>query len=330
MRTLAPAVAALSVSIAAACSRPVVVKQDPAVSSQARMAAAAQLVRAGCLDCLIGAYQGYKALAAEAGSAPDIAAEATAAAARAAALIAARERELGIADAGSLAEARALAASLAPSSTASIPATSSPSPSSVAPLFDIIETLGARGSAGNSPLVSDEQLNAIAAANRNRAAWTDLLRASADDNELTAYLFLAFNCTYNTPPTNDAADRLLDALPVWKDTPLVRFRLAMCLGFRMPALDALLQDDSRFVEISYYKGLQAVIEGDLDEADAQLERAYMWRPRWASVANSRGNVLMTAEDFERAADLYDRALVVAPGHPEAMLGKIRALATGAR
>ena len=120
--------------------------------------------------------------------------------------------------------------------------TSSTSPASLAPLFDIIETLGARGSAGNSPLVSDGQLNAIATANRNRTAWTELLRAQADDNELTAYLSLAFNCTYNTPPTNEAADGLLDALPAWKDTPLVRFRLATCLGFRMPALDALLQE----------------------------------------------------------------------------------------
>ena len=61
-------------------------------------------------------------------------------------------------------------------------------------------------------------------------AWTELLRAEADDNELTAYLSLAFNCTYNTPRTNEAADRLLDALPAWKDTPLVRFRLATCVG----------------------------------------------------------------------------------------------------
>ena len=98
----------------------------------------------------------------------------------------------------------------------------------------------------------------------------------------------------------------------------------------MPALDALLEENPRFVEISYYKGLQAVIAGDLDEADAQLERAYTWRPRWASVANSRGNVLMTAEDFERAADFYDRALALVPDHPEALLGKVRALTFAGR
>jgi len=312
------AVAVVAVGMMAACSRPVVLNQDPAVPRQARMAAAAQLVRAGCLDCLIEAYHAYEAMVNDPGIAPGIGDAATAAAARAAALVAVRERELGIADSGALVEARALAASLPALTT------------SLTPLFDIIETLGARGAAGNSPVASDGQIKAIATANRNRAAWTELLRAQADDNELTAYLSLAFNCTYNTPPTSDAADRLLDALPNWKDTPLVRFRLATCVGFRMPALEALLQENPRFVEVSYYSGLQAVIEGDLDEADAQLERAYTWRPRWASVANSRGNVLMTAEDFERAADLYDRAVALVPDYPEALLGKIRALTFAGR
>jgi len=319
MRRLAPAVAALAavaaVGMAAACSRPVVLNQDPRASPQARMADAAQLVRAGCLDCLVDAYHAYKTVTSEPGAAPAIAEDATAAAVRAAALIAIRERELGITDSGTLAEALSLAGS----------ASRSTAFESLASLVDIIETLGARGAAGNSPVASDQQMAAIATANRNRTAWTERLRAEADGNELAAYLSLAFNCTYNTPRTNEAADALLDALPAWKDTPLVRFRLATCVGFRMPALESLLDENPRFVEVSYYKGLQAVIAGDLDEADAQLDRAYTWRPRWASVAISRGNVLMTAEDFERAGEFYDRALVVAPDHPEALLGKVRAL-----
>jgi tetratricopeptide (TPR) repeat protein len=319
MRRLAPAVAAVvAVGMVASCGRPVVLNQAPGASPQARMAAAAQLVRAGCLDCLVDAYHAYEALAGDPGIVPSAAEDATAAALRAAALVAIRERELGIADSGALAQARLLAASpflLSKASTAT---------------FEIIETLGARGGAGNGPVASDRQLNAIATANRNRTAWTELLRARADDNELTAYLSLAFNCTYNTPRTNDAADGLLDALPTWKDTPLVRFRLATCVGFRMPALEALLDENPRFLEVSYYRGLQAVIAGDLDEADAQLGRAHTWRPRWAPVAVSRGNVLMTAEDFERAADFYDRAVALVPDHPEALLGKIRALTFAGR
>ena len=70
MRRLAPAVAAVAVGIAAACSRPVVVKQDPAASRQARMAAAAQLVRAGCLDCLVEAYHAYEAMRNDPGHRP--------------------------------------------------------------------------------------------------------------------------------------------------------------------------------------------------------------------------------------------------------------------
>ena len=87
-------------------------------------------------------------------------------------------------------------------------------------------------------------------------------------------------------------------------------------------MNELLNADPRFVEVAYYKGLDAIIQGDLDEADAQFERAYNWRPRWASLANTRGNVFMTAEDFEQAAEFYGRALDLVPDHVQALLGKV--------
>ena len=80
-----------------------------------------------------------------------------------------------------------------------------------------------------------------------------------------------------------------------------------------------------FSRSAYYMGLEAVIQGDLDEAESQFERAFSWRPRWARVANTLGTVFMTAEDFERAAGFYDRALEVVPDYAEALLGKVRAL-----
>jgi tetratricopeptide (TPR) repeat protein len=275
------------------------------------MAAAARLVRAGCLDCLIEALHEYQALR----DVPAVATEATAGAARTAALVAIRERELGLEESGALAQARTIAAS---------------SPelfSSLSLLFEVGDTLAGRGA--GSQVTSDAQMLAAAPAFRNRVAWTESLRVRANENELTAYLWVAFNCTYNSP-TNEVIDTLTDVMPAWRDTSLIRFRFATCTALRTAALQELLDGDSRFFEITYYMGLQAMIRGDLDEADAQFERAYSWRPRWARVANTLGTVSMTAEDFERAADFYDRALDVVPDYAEALLGKARALTFSGR
>src|SRR5215217_2617567 len=73
----------------------------------ARIAAAAALVRAGCLDCLTAAYREYDALR----GLPAAADAATAGVVRAAALVALREKELGMRDDGYLERAWDAAAS---------------------------------------------------------------------------------------------------------------------------------------------------------------------------------------------------------------------------
>jgi tetratricopeptide (TPR) repeat protein len=300
-------------SLLVACAGRTTPVVDPSLLSfsptpSERMLEAAALVRAGCLDCLVAAYQAYTALR----TVSDVGGEATAAAVRAAALIALRERELGIVDSGTLIDARAL--------TDLTPALSS----AVAPLLEVIETLGARGPAGSGPISSDAQLQAIGTASRNRQSWTTLLQDRADEDELTAYLWVAFNCSYNNPTTDEGA-ALADAVPAWKDSALIRFRLASCTTLQIPALEALRADDPRFAEIGYYSGLQALILGELEAAELQLAGANDWRPRWPAVTSLRAGAFMTVEDFERAADLYGRTLELVPDHVEAMLGRLRAL-----
>ena len=298
----------------AACGRPIRgVRPDVEALARAQktLAAAPALVRAGCLDCLVDAVREYDAVR----NVPALAAEATAGAARTAALVALRERELGIEASGALGQSRAWAD------------TSPALSESMALLFDVSDTLLERGDGG--PVRSDAEMAAAARAARNRAAWTESLRARADENELTSYLWIAFNCAYNSP-TNAEVERLLDAVPTLRDTPLIRYRIATCTALKIPELTDLFDANPRFLEIAYYKGLDGIIQGDLDEADAQFARAYAWRPRWASLANTRGNVFMTAEDFEQASAFYDQALDVSPAHVQALLGKVRALTFAGR
>jgi tetratricopeptide (TPR) repeat protein len=278
-----------------------------------RMLQASDLVRAGCLDCLIEAYRVYADLS----SVPGFGNDATERAARAAVLIAVRERELGIVDSGWLAEARRLAKA-APAVAASM-----------APLFDIAETLGGRGPLASGPSAADAQLKAAERASLSGEAWTALLDERADNDELAAYLWVAFNCTYNTQRAAEA-EGVANALPSWKDTPLLQFRLASCTSLRFPALERLFADDPRFVEVAYYSGLQALILGELDAAEGHLARASAWRSQWPAVTSLRAGAFMTAEDFERAADLFGQTLELVPDDVEAMIGRLRSLVYAGR
>src|SRR5689334_23120601 len=102
-----PALVAAGASMFAACGPPRVASPNAAAFAAQRLTSAASLVRAGCLDCLIDAFHQYDALR----TVPSASGVATAAAARTAALIAVRERELGTEDTGTLTRARELATS---------------------------------------------------------------------------------------------------------------------------------------------------------------------------------------------------------------------------
>src|SRR5437867_1825573 len=95
-QTMRCAAGVLALAVAAsACSPkapPVIVMPAPTPSQ--RLASADALVRAGCLDCLISAYGEYELLR----MVPSATDTATAGAVRSAALIAVREREMGLAD----------------------------------------------------------------------------------------------------------------------------------------------------------------------------------------------------------------------------------------
>jgi tetratricopeptide (TPR) repeat protein len=270
------------------------------------LAGADALVRAGCFDCLLAAYREYDELR----RTPSAEEAATAGAVRAAALLAVRERELGTEDSGYLQRAQELAAGRPPLQQA------------IAPLLEIADTLPTRGSARQ--VSDDTDLSRMQAANRNRAAWTEYLHTHADDDALSAYLWLGFNCAY-VPTSQQAMAEWLTPLPGWREAPLVAFKTATCSTFNRASIDRLLQADPRFVELNYFAGLSATFAGRIDEASDHMQRAYAWRPRWPAVTNSLANIFITLEDFDQAVDFFDRTLVVLPAFPDALLGKVRAL-----
>src|SRR6266536_1018115 len=101
--------AVLAIVTACAPKKPAVA---PGPSPVERLAVADALVKAGCFDCLAAALKEYESLRAI----PAVSGVATLGAARSAALLGIRERDLGAEDSGYLKRAQELSAALGPAS----------------------------------------------------------------------------------------------------------------------------------------------------------------------------------------------------------------------
>jgi tetratricopeptide (TPR) repeat protein len=292
----------LAVGLAAACA-PKKVAVDPASAGRVTLAEADAGLRAGCFDCLVKALVQYESTRAI----PALAGQATTGAVRAAALLALRERELGTTDSGYLERARSLAIG--------DPAMQL----ELAPLAEVIDIYPWRAGAGRSGR-PDSGLTIFT----NREQRVEGLRAVAQRDELSAYVWLAYTCESGVGRTMGNPE-MRAAIGAFVDLPLVKFRLAICPTSGPSALDEVLRSEPRFKEAAFFKGLSATSGRKLDEADARYREAYAWRKTWPAVTLALANVAMTAEEFQAAREFYDETLALAPMFPDALIGKLRAL-----
>jgi tetratricopeptide (TPR) repeat protein len=287
----------------------------PTPTPEARIASADQLVRDGCLDCLIQAFDEYDALRAT----PGVIDVAQDGALTTAILIALRERELGLLDAPFLDRAHELAHRSVAFEAA------------YGPLLEIVESMPSRWIGGQGSPTDDRGLAAIQKAYRNRDAWLNLLRPRAAGDVLSAYLWLAFNCTAPTNGINPGdIPRWVTAAGTWGDAPLLKYRAATCGSYDRVVLADIVDSNPRFVEIDYFLAFTATRNGNLEEAAALLQNAFEWRPRWPAVALQMAGVYLTAEEFDKSHEFYERTLTMAPAFADALLGDVKALTYAGR
>ncbi|HEX4347028.1 MAG TPA: hypothetical protein VHZ73_05615 [Vicinamibacterales bacterium] len=268
-----------------------------------RLARADARVREGCLECLFDAYREFNALQ----SVPGSAELAAAGAVRSAALIALRERELGMIDENYLDRARAAAAS-APSVQANY-----------GPVLDVLDVVASRITGQ-----SDESIRRFQTLNANRAQWLEMLRARADSDPLSAAVWISFSCTNNQNRDARTRDALLAPLTTLKSAPIVEYQLLVCLPADKDLAD--FQDaHGNYHEVDFWIGQRNIAAQLLDEAEQRFESAYKWHPAWPSAMTSLAALLMTAEEFEAALDMSDRVLAIAPNTADAKLNRLRAL-----
>ena len=296
------------VAVGGACARrPAPPPPPPAPTPAQRLASADSLVREGCLECLIDAYGEYDLLRAFSYARE----AATTGAIRAAALVARRQRELGMTDDGYLQRARSLAAG------ATVPAW-------MTTVLDVIDVLPATGGGVMRTPTSDLDLEHQRQLRVNFEAWSNRLREAAALDELGAYAWLSLACGA-TEMRDLTIEQLFEPAAPFRQTPLVALKRATCRRVAPEGLRALVAANARFKEVNYWLGLAALGETKLDDADKRFEEGYAWRPQWPTVTQSIANVAMTAEEFQRALAFYDRTLDIEPHAVDALLGRVRAL-----
>jgi len=285
-----------------------------------RLRSAEGLVAAGCLDCLLDAYRTFDALRVD----RHVGMRATTGAIRTAALIATRENELGMLDSGYIGRARQLLGTAPESLRAEL-----------STVLEIAETLAA-GPPGQTPFAAtDAQTRALVRQSTNQLRWVSFLRERVPDDPAATYLWLTLACGVYGTQVPGSADRSVIVGQALK-TPLIAFKDATaCNRGRADLVKAVLDAEPRFREAHYMIGL-AALSGqtapggavgipDVDLADREFRAAYEWRQDWPSLTLVIGNTALTAEDFRRALEFYDSTLAIAPAHPDALMGKTRAL-----
>jgi tetratricopeptide (TPR) repeat protein len=291
----------------------------PPEDHREQLTAAADLIRRGCYDCLRDALTGLESIVEQ----PDVATDARDLGVRAALLVALRETELGLVNTGQIERARRL---LGPADAAS---------PELAALVDIAEVI-ANGPVGFTRTAStDRQFAAMLTVARRQPQWASVLRPLMPQDLTADYLWVSLACGpyASTFPDRDKRQE------VFGDTaavPLIAYKVATSCGLTSAdPLEAQLRAEPRFREINYHLGLlalggQTARLPDLDAADARFRAAYEWRQDWPTLTLAMANVAMSAEDFSRALDLYDRTLAMSANDPDALAGRIRALTYAAR
>ena len=298
--------------LASACAKSRAPALPPGPDVSGRLARAGELLRTGCFDCLeeaLAAYEGVLAVPHLAKGDDDAA---TAGAIRAALLLELRGRELGMADEGYLQRARE-GMGTRPDRVASF-----------AHHFFTVESIPRRD-ARFAGTVDADGLRRVQELRAQLPALIEDRRAEASADPLTAYAWLAFYCTHTGSREDRSLDTLLGPLGPMRDAPIVEYRVATCSGPESEPLTSLLEHQSRYVEITYWLAQAAQGRLQIEEAERLFSIAFKWRPRWPAVTAELGNLYFAFEENERALEFFDRTLALAPDHPEALIGRVKAL-----
>lgn len=280
--------------------------EPPRVDAAALVREADAEIDRGCYLCLISATEKYEAAIASGA----VGLERKAAGALA--LVAARERELGLRPSTAIESARKYAGGpdgvivdAYLSATALIP-------------------LRSEGVSKEAMSAAAAAARAITGASRNEADESRLkpLRASAAGTADPAarYLVAALECVGRTPRAPEAPET----------SPLLMYLAATCdykldPGRDLPRLKALRETEPRFHEARYFEGRLHLAERKLVSAEREFLAAANGLPRMTAAWAQLGSARLRLEEYDWASQDLARALDIEPDQREALLALAQAL-----
>ena len=250
------------------------------------------LIQRGCFRCLEQAYEAATA------------ARASTHAFEAAALLTLRSKELGLPSGEWMDRAQAAAGTN--------PAW--------ARLLEIVDAI--------PPDRMSEEREALFDVNRRRrvrdhlADWRASLQEGPASDAFRAYLDVSLVCAFGS--LRETADSFSGAVDAAVATPLVQYAIGNCDATYQPRLAALRAAEPDFVDADFPLGRYALEHPERPNAEEGLDRlqsAAAAFPRSPTITTRIGNLHRLWEEWPAALAAFERALAVAPDHPEATIGR---------
>ena len=281
------AIVIVAAMAAAGCAQ----RPAPAVSRSDVSPAAdgAALIRSGCYRCLERAYEAAR------GRDDRLAFEA-------AALLVLRSKELGLAYDRWLRAARALAGG------------------GDAPVLAMVEAIPPHPLSGDPDGVMN--LSGRIQARTSLEPWRESLRTGPWSGVFRAYLDVALICAFGRVVEDERS--FTGPLDLVAQAPIYQYRLGICDSAQAARLAGFRERHPDFVEADLPLGTYALenpVNPDYEEGLRRLRSAAEAFPDSPAIAATIGDVYRSWEEWGSALEAYDRALAIAPDHPEALIGR---------
>jgi tetratricopeptide (TPR) repeat protein len=229
-----------------------------------------------------------------------------------------RQRELGVHDNTYLDEASALIQD-------------NPFLSDFMTFVDLADSInpGSKGMRGD---IIDDSRRAEARRERlmeNMEKWRQELKEKSVAEEFYAYLYIARNCQFSYSIKGKKVIREeADLTPfqgIFPQSPLIQYKLALCPKKDMESLKKLLAEESRFHEIYYFLGEQALQRRLLISAEKNFLECFRHIPESLPTVISLASIYFTFEELNNSLNFYEKAIALAPESRNALLGKAACL-----
>jgi tetratricopeptide (TPR) repeat protein len=159
----------------------------------------------------------------------------------------------------------------------------------------------------------------------NIEKWGQELKERSGTEEFYAYLYIELNCHFAYFIKGRKVTKKEIDLPhlekIFPQSLLIEYKLSLCPNENYESLEELLKKESRFYEIYYFLGEQALRQKRLITAEKNFLKCFEHIPESLPTVISLAGIYFALEELEKSLSFYEKALSLIPEFREALLGK---------